>query len=143
MACGRGIDQLGGDTNAVPAATHAPFKHIAHAEVTRDLSNVNRTPFVSETGVASDYEQVPGTGQGRGDLFHHAVGEVVLLRVAADVGEWQHSNRGLVRNGEGGLWRLNAFRDRQARLLLLPHLAYETQSLARQSLDQTLFFTVV
>ena len=78
----------------MPPSRFTPSPTFGHssAELTRDLSNVNRAPFVGEAGVASDHEQMPGTRQGRSDFFHHAVSKVILLRIAAHVGEWKDSN---------------------------------------------------
>src|SRR5260370_1350379 len=45
--------------------------------------------------------------QRRDDVLDHAVGEVVLFRITAHVGEWQNSDGGLIRKAEGWLafWR--------------------------------------
>jgi hypothetical protein len=43
-----------------------------------------------------DHEQPAGARQRRNDVFHHAVGEILLLDIATQVGERQHRERRLV-----------------------------------------------
>jgi hypothetical protein len=55
--------------------------------------------LVGKARSAGDDEQ-PANARERGDdLLDHAVGEIFLLGITAEVDERQHSERGLVRNG--------------------------------------------
>ena len=90
MVSGGAVDQLGGDPHPVARSSHAAFEHIAHAKLAADLLHIDSTAFVSERAVACD-DKVPSKLRQRGDdLFDHAVSEVVLLRVAAQIGERKH-----------------------------------------------------
>src|SRR6266436_6313669 len=103
MRPAQSVDQLGGDAHARTPLPHRAFKHIADAQFAADLLHVDRLALVGKARVAGDHEQ-PADARERGDdLLDHAVGEIFLLRVAAHIGERQHRDRGLVREGER--WR--------------------------------------
>ena len=40
MRAGNGIDELGGDADAIAGAPDAALQHVAHAELAADLPNV-------------------------------------------------------------------------------------------------------
>jgi hypothetical protein len=83
----------------VPRLAPRAFEDIAHTQLTPDLLHVDQLAFVSKTRIAGDHEE-PADSRERGDDFlDHAVGEILLLRVAAHIGERQHRDRRLV--GEG------------------------------------------
>ena len=100
MRPGRGIDELPGDAHPVRGLAHAAFQHVAHAQLATDLLHVDRPALVGEARIARDDEQPANARQRRDDVLHHAVGEVLLLGVAAQVQERQHGNRGLVGKGQ-------------------------------------------
>src|SRR5215472_18700531 len=52
---------------------------------------------ILRTGILGDDEEPAYAAQRGDDLVDHAVGEILLLRVAAHIGKRQHSNRRLVR----------------------------------------------
>ena len=80
-----------------PAVAHAALEHVAHAELPRDLAHIRSLALVDEAGVAGDDEQ-PAQARERGDdVLGDPVGEVLLLRLAAHVGEGQDGDRGPVR----------------------------------------------
>src|SRR5262249_23005915 len=85
-AC-RGLDELRGDPKAVAALAHAALHHVADAELAPDFANIDGLALVRERRVAGDDEEPAKPGEARDDLFHHAVGEVLLLRVARHVRE--------------------------------------------------------
>ena len=62
----------------------------------RDVLDPDRLALVDERRVARDHEQVAKTRQLGDDVLGQAVGEELLLGLAAHVGEWQHRDRGLV-----------------------------------------------
>ena len=100
MAGGFRFDQLAGDPQPGAGAAHATFQHVAHAELAAHLTHIHRTPLVGEGRIAGDDEEPAHAGERGCDVLDHAVGEVVLLRVAAHVLEGQHHERWLVRQAE-------------------------------------------
>ncbi len=75
---------------------HAALEHVAHAELAADLLHVDGPALVGEARVAGDHEQPADARQRGDDVLDDAVGEVLLLRVAAHVLERQHGDRRLV-----------------------------------------------
>src|SRR5205085_9042378 len=51
------IDQLRRDAHTIPGLAHAAFENVAYAELTSDLTHIDRFTFVSEGRVAGDDEQ--------------------------------------------------------------------------------------
>ena len=100
MRRGRSVDELPGDAHPVRRLAHAAFQHVAHAQFAADLPHVDRAALVGEAGVARDDEQPAHARQRRDDVLHHAVGEVLLLGIAAQVQERQDGDRGLVGKGQ-------------------------------------------
>ena len=74
-------------------APHAAFEHIPHAEFPPDLLHVDRLALVGESGIAGDDEAVEQMRQIGRQIIGDAVGEIVLLLVAAQVLERQHDDR--------------------------------------------------
>src|SRR5215469_11562668 len=95
MVARHSIDELGSDTNAVATPAHAALKDIAHTKLARDLLHINRAALVGEAGVPRDHKEGLAARQHRDDVFGHAVGKVLLLRIAAHVLEGQDCNRRL------------------------------------------------
>ena len=79
------IDQLARDADPAAGPAHAAFEDVARPEVAADLLHVDRPALVGEGRVARDDEQVAVVRQGRDDLVDHPVGEIVLLRIGAQV----------------------------------------------------------
>src|SRR5438552_7186611 len=100
MRAGFGIDQLRGDAHPVAALAHAAFEHIAHAEFAADLLHIDRLALVGEARIAGDDEEPADAAERGDDLLDHAVGEILLLRVAARILERQDGDRRLVRQRE-------------------------------------------
>src|SRR6267378_5838332 len=96
MRAGDRVDQLTGNADPVAAFAHRAFEHIAHAKLMPNLLRIGRLALVRETRIAGDDEQ-PADARERGnDLLYHAIGEILLLRVAAHICERQHRDRRLV-----------------------------------------------
>jgi hypothetical protein len=94
VVAGFRVDQLARDANAPARGPDAAFQHVAHAQGARDLAYVDcRTP-VNEGRVAGDDEQPAQTRQRRDDVLGDAVRKMILARIAAHVGERQHSDGG-------------------------------------------------
>ena len=97
VVAGLGVDELRGHANPLAAPAHAAFQHVAHAEFAPDLLHVDRIALVGEAGIAGDDEQRTAAGQFGDDVVGDAVREILLLRVAAHVGEGEHGDRWSVR----------------------------------------------
>ena len=52
------VDQLRIDPNFVARAPHAPFKHVAHAQLAADLLGVDRLISIGKGSIARDHRQV-------------------------------------------------------------------------------------
>jgi len=61
-----------------------------------DLLHIDRLAFVGKARIAGDHEQPADARERSDDLLDHAVGEILLLRVAAHVLERQHRDGRLV-----------------------------------------------
>ena len=130
---------------------HAAFEHVAHAELAADLLHVNRPALVGEARIARDDEQPAHARQGGDDVVHHAVGEIVLLRIAAQVVERQDGDGGLVGKGRAqerrlprsrkvsGVWRSRRSSDDAD----FADLADEAETLAGDRPDQALLLAAV
>src|SRR5262249_799593 len=75
---------------------------IANPQFATDLLHLNSTSLVREARIARDHEQFVETGQCGDDLFHHAIGEIFLLWVAAHVLKREDGDRWLVRQRQAG-----------------------------------------
>jgi len=96
MVAGRGVDELCGDAHSAAGFAHRTFEDIADTQFATDLLHVDRLAFVSEAAVTGDDEQPADAGKRGDDFLDHAVGEVILLRVAAHVLEREYRDRRLV-----------------------------------------------
>ena len=87
VSAGLGVDELRIDANPVGAALHGAFEHIANAELLADLLQIQTLPLVSEGRVATDHLHAAHPRKVGGQALGHAVDEIFLLEVAADVRE--------------------------------------------------------
>src|SRR5262249_23607303 len=101
MCASRRLDQLRRNAHPSAGPPHRAFQNIAHAQLAPDLLHVNSITLVRKTRITGDYEEPANAADGSSDLLDHAVGEILLLRVAAHVGEGQHCDRRLVGEGQG------------------------------------------
>ena len=99
MRLGLAVDQLHGDAHAVGGLAHASLDHVVDAEFLGDAARRHRLALVHEDGVARDDEEVAEARQLGDDVLGQPVGEELLLRIAAHVGEGQHGDRGNARRG--------------------------------------------
>src|SRR5262245_31928694 len=105
MGTGVRLDELFGDAQAIAALAHAPLEHVANAELAPDLLDVDDLALVGEARIPRDHEQPVDTRQAGDDVLDHAVREIFLVGIAADVLEGQHRDRRLVRQRERRAWR--------------------------------------
>jgi hypothetical protein len=99
------IDQLGADAHATAGLAHRAFQNITHPQFAPDLFHIDGLALVGEARIASDDEEPADARQRRDDLLDHAVGEILLLGIAAHIGEGQHRDRRFVRQRERCLRR--------------------------------------
>src|SRR5215472_9634954 len=99
MGAGRRLDELSCYPHAVACLAHTPLKNVAHPQLAPDLFDVDGPALVGETRVARDDEEPTPFREGGDDVLADPVGEVLLLRVAAHVLEWQNGYRRFVWKG--------------------------------------------
>src|SRR5262245_55244529 len=97
-ACG--VDELDRNPNAIARATNAALQHVPHPELATDLANIDRLTFVLKGRVASDDKEPRKPRQLSDNVLGESVTEVVLLWVAAEIGEREHGEGRPVREGQ-------------------------------------------
>ena len=97
MESGRGVDQLGGDEDALVGRTGAALDHVAHAELPGDLVDVGRLALVRERRIPGDHEEVTELREPGGHVFGDPVRQVLPGGVRTQVLERQHDHGGPVR----------------------------------------------
>ena len=90
MIAGFGVDQLHIHPKAVAATLHRAFEHIADVQLASQLLYVDGFALERERGVARNHERTSDARQVRGQALGHAIHEVFLLGIAADVCERQN-----------------------------------------------------
>jgi len=98
-----GVDQLRVDPSPATRLLNTAFEDVTHAEFATDVLDVDRPALVGERRVPRDHEQTGELGKAGGQLVRHAIAEVALLRIAAQVVKGQDGDRGLVRQRRRGL----------------------------------------
>ena len=93
MLAGFGVDQLHIDAKPAAVPLHRALEHIADIQLATDLPYIGRPALVGERGIAADHERAADARQVGGQAFDHAVDEIFLLVIAANVGERQHHDR--------------------------------------------------
>ena len=94
MPAAAAVDQLDGDAHAVPGLAYAALEDVADTERVRRLAHFDGLALVGEDRAARDDEQRGHARQVGDDVLGEAVGEILLLGIAADVGERQHGDGG-------------------------------------------------
>src|SRR5260370_14112978 len=100
MNGGLSLDKLGIDSQPLAGLAYATCEHVPHAQLAADPLHVHCLSLVSEAGIAGDNEQPFDAREACDDVLYNPVGKVLLLRIAAQVLEWQHSDRGFIRQSE-------------------------------------------
>src|SRR5215475_9934722 len=130
------VDQLYIYPKPFAAALHGSAKRVTNVQLAADLPEVDGFILVREGGMSADHEQTTNARQVSGQTLSHAIHEVLLLRVAAQVGERKHDN-GQTRRRIWGRLRVATVRGRANRLYCEPlrflHCTYEAETFARQS----------
>jgi hypothetical protein len=92
MCTSQCVDQLGRDPHPLARLAHRAFQRVTHTELAADLLHVNGLALVRKARIAGDDEEPADARERRDDLLDHAVGEILLLRIAAQIGEGQYCN---------------------------------------------------
>jgi hypothetical protein len=74
-----GVDQLSVDADPIARPPDAPFKHIAHPQLTADLLRVDPLILIGEGGAARDNETVCDPRQIGRQILGDRVGKILLL----------------------------------------------------------------
>src|SRR4030095_12753804 len=90
MVAGFGVYQLYVHPEAGATTLHRAFEYIADVQLASQLLNVQCFALERERGVACNDERAVDARQVRGQALGHAIREVLLLGIAADVCEGQH-----------------------------------------------------
>src|SRR5262249_1716612 len=94
LACFLGLDQAGVDAHALALGDDAALEQITYLELAADLPRVRAPALVGERGVAGDDGD---SGQRVREIADEAVGDpvgqVVLLRIPAEIGERKDDDR--------------------------------------------------
>src|SRR5207302_4672889 len=85
--------ELREDAQAISVPAHAPFEHGRYVQLLADLANVQVFSLEGEGGGAGDHANSFDVGETVDDLLGHAVGEVLVVLVAAEVHEGQDGDR--------------------------------------------------
>ena len=88
-----GVDELDIDAHAISAALDAALENIADVQLAADLLRVRGLAFVCESRVAGDDEGAADPRQIAREALRDPVDEMLLLQIAADIGEWQDDDR--------------------------------------------------
>src|SRR5262245_53049573 len=73
------VDQLRYDSNLVAVLPYAAFDHVADAQFSADLPDINSLALVSKRGTAGDYHQVREAREHRDDVFGHPVTQIAKV----------------------------------------------------------------
>ena len=90
---GRGVDQLPGDADAIPRATHASLENRADAQLARDLADRLDGVLVAHDRSAGDDFHVLDLRELGEDVLRHPVGEIRVLGTGAQVLEGEDCDR--------------------------------------------------
>ncbi len=93
MISSYGVDELDVDAHAVSAALDAALEDIADVQLAAGLLQIDVLALVGESGVAPDHERASNARKIGREALRDPVDEVILLRVAADIGERQDDHR--------------------------------------------------
>ncbi len=92
VGAGHGIDELRIDAHAVAHAPDIAFEDVADTQLPPNLPHVDRFAFVLKRRIACDHQKLGESRQLGDDVRRDAIAKILLLRVAAEIGEWQHGD---------------------------------------------------
>src|SRR6185437_3943741 len=91
----RRLDQLRADADAPAEAAYAALGHEAHAQLAADALEVDGPAPIAERRIAGDHQQGRKPRQLRDDVLAHAVAEMLLRGIAAEIEKRQYRDRRL------------------------------------------------
>jgi hypothetical protein len=100
MRAGLGRDELSVDRDRLADPPDAAFERVSNSEIAPDLLEIDGLPLIGRSGRAADHEGVLDIGKVSRQIIGQTVSEVVLLRIAAEVGERKHDDRQTRGTGE-------------------------------------------
>ena len=86
-------NQLRGDAYLRSIATNTALDDVGNAELAANLADVAALFFKLKHRGARHHLELRHLGEDVQQLLRHAVGEIILLRLAAHVREWQDGDR--------------------------------------------------
>jgi hypothetical protein len=98
------VDQLRRDAYAAGRFAQRAFEHVSDTQFPADLFHIDGLAFARKARIARDHEEPADAAERSDDLLDHAVGEILLLRVATHVLERQHGDRRLVGQWQRSRW---------------------------------------
>src|SRR5258708_997882 len=87
------VHQLSRDAHAIDVASDAAHHEIADPKLASNLLHIKMRSLVLERRMLGDDEKSGEFRQAGDEVLGDAIAEIVLLRIAAHVGERKHSNR--------------------------------------------------
>jgi hypothetical protein len=90
MRASMGVDELGTHADSPGGLLYASLKNIAHAKLLPDLLHVCGLAFVGEGTGAGDDKAVANARQISGQPLRNDVGQIILRRIPAQIGERKH-----------------------------------------------------
>src|SRR6185437_12436224 len=126
---------------------HTALDDIADPELFGDLLRVDGPALEEERGIACDDEEPAQLRQRRDDVLADAVGEILLLRIAAHVHKGKHGDAGPVGERHGGTRLTDLIRrwsDCMSQFVCLrAHATDKAETLARDGTYQLLVLAAV
>ncbi len=106
VAAAFAVQQVDDGAHPGPGTADAAGHQVAHAQFAADLLRRDLAVLVGGAGAVGDHEQRAPSGEGVDHLLGDGVGEILLVRIAAQVLERQDGDRGFRRaRRPGGLRR--------------------------------------
>src|SRR5215472_9780301 len=97
MRPGTRVDQLTGNADPITAPAHRPFEQVTDTQFLADPLHIDVLALIRKSRIAGGNKQPADAREGGNDLLDHAVSEIFLLRVTAEIVERQDRERRFVR----------------------------------------------
>jgi hypothetical protein len=91
----RSLKKLHGNPGTFAGLSQTPVHQIGDTQLAADLFGTRRLALVGESGAARDHRHVGKSAKRRDDIFGEPIGEIVLRRIAREIGERHDHNRGM------------------------------------------------
>jgi len=87
------VNQLHVHPKAVVTTSYRTFEHIADDQLASQLFYISGFALEGECGIARDHERAMDARQVCGQALRHAINEIVMLGIAAEVSEREYDDR--------------------------------------------------